>query len=208
MIQIETGDENSDVFISFVVKTLKKSKHKLKIMLDTELFINEAKVDGYYCQDDREIAISTSDSGWISTLAHEFNHFLQNKNNSMFWKRIDFDEKNAYSLWWDWLNKEIELSETELEYVVRCIQDVEHECESNTIEMIRKYNLPVDMEEYIQIANQYIFFFQYAKKYRSWTEGIGTPDSDRLDHIIPKTKMVDSYYYLPSELEEYFGKKS
>jgi len=203
MIQIETGDENSDVFISFVIKSLKKAKHKLRFVINSDLLINESKVDGYYCEEEREIAISTSDSGWLSTLVHEFNHFLQFKNNSKFWKRLDFDDKNAYSLWWDWINKEIELSDEELNKVVRCIQDVEYECECNTLEMIRKYNLTMDVGEYIQNANQYILYFHYAKKNRKWIDCLVQPEID-LEHIIPKTKMVDSYDYLPEELEKHF----
>lgn len=206
MIIIETGNEFVDEFVSIVDKKLKKTRHKLRLVLGSGLFIDGSKVDGYYCEDDKEIAICTNGGiDWISTLAHEYNHFLQKQNKSIYWQNLTFNGKNAYSLWWSWIEKDIELDKDELEIVVRKIQDVEYECECMTIKMIEEFNLPINIEEYILSSNSYLYFFQYAKKYRTWYSDTGSPKNDHVFCRLPKTKMVDSYYYLPPEWDCYFA---
>lgn len=205
MIIIETGNEFSDEFISHVDKKLKSARHKLRFLFGTELYICGSKVDGFYCEPDKELAI-TIDKGtdWISTLAHEFNHFVQKQSNSKVWKNLEMDIGNAYELWWEWIERQKELTKIQLEEVVRRIQDVEYECECNTIETIKEFNLPINLEEYILSSNSYLLFYQYAKKHRIWYSDNGTTKNDALFSHLPKTKMVDEYYHLPLEFEKYF----
>lgn len=205
MIVIETGNDFSDDFISFVDKKLKSARHKLRFILGTDLYIGGAKVDGIYCEPDKEIAICVRDNTeWISTLAHEFNHFVQKQTNSKKWKALDMDGTTAYDLWWDWLDGRQELEPSTLDSVVERIQDVEHECECMTIETIKKFNLPVNLDEYVLSSNSYLLFYQYAKKYRVWYSDTGGPKNDKLYSHLPKTKMVDDYTHLPLEFEKYF----
>lgn len=207
MIKIETGNEFSDDFISIVSKTLKKHKHSLRLVLGSGLYIGNSKVDGYYCEDEKEIAIHVNnDVEWISTLAHEYNHFIQKITNSKKWLDLNDSTGEAYDKWWDWLEREIELDDKELNSIVTKIQDVEHECEVMTIETIKKYNLPVNLDEYILSSNSYIMFFQYAKKYRLWYSDTGSPRNEEVYLRLSKTKMVDSYSHLPLEWEPYFRK--
>lgn len=206
MIVIETGNEFVDEFVSIVDKKLKKARHKLRLYFGSGLYIAGSKVEGYYCGDSKELAICIgSDLDWVSTLVHEYNHFIQHQNKSKYWQALTFDGKQAYELWWNWIEREIELSEEELNSVVRRIQDVEYECECMTIKMIEEYNLPVNLEEYILSSNSYLYFYQYAKKYRTWYSENGSPKNDHVYARMPKTKMTDSYYYLPPEWDCYFA---
>jgi len=204
MIKIETGNEYVDDFVAHVDKKLKAARHNLKLFVGQDLYIGGSKVEGYYSEPDKELAVVVDKTDWVSTLAHEFNHFLQKQNNSKKWKDLDFDDKNAYELFWDWIDKSIELDTNTVERVVRKIQDVEHECECNTIEMIKEYNLPVNLEEYVLSSNSYLLFFQYAKKYRVWYSETGSTRNEYLFSRLPKTKMVDDYYHLPLAFEPYF----
>jgi len=206
VIIIETGNEFVDEFVSLVDKKLKKARHKLRLVLGSGLYIAGSKVEGFYCEDTKELAICIDDGlDWVSTLAHEYNHFLQKQNKSKYWQALSFDGKQSYDLFWNWIEKDIELSKDELEMVVRKIQDVEYECECMTIKTIDEFNLPINMEEYILSSNSYLYFFQYAKKYRTWYGETGSPKNDHVYCRLPKTKMADSYYYLPPEWDCYFA---
>jgi len=205
VIIIETGNEFCDEFISHVDKKLKSARHKLRFVFGTDIYISGSKVDGFYCEVDKEIAIcADTTSDWISVLAHEFNHFIQKQTHSKKWESLETEWGNAYDLWWDWLDKKIELKIGELDEVVKRIQDVEHECECMTIDTIVKFNLPLNLEEYILSSNSYLLFYQYAKKHRIWYGDNGGPKNEKLYGHLPKTKMVDDYYHLPLEFEKYF----
>ena len=205
MIQINTGNEFVDDFIAHVDSQLKKSKNTLVFHLGNDLEIDGSNVDGYYCEDEKQLAIAY-DSGlsFVGVLAHEFNHFIQAKTKTVKWLNLNYNGNNCYELWWDWLNNVIELSDDDLEQVVRRVQDVEWECENMTIPMLEKFNLPVDKERYIGSANSYILFFQYAKTTRRWYEQGDGPDNENIIRYLPKEKMVDEYYHLPFGLELLF----
>ena len=50
----------------------------------------------------------------------------------------------------------------------KTVQEMELDCERKSVEMIKKFDLPIDIEEYTSIANIYIFYYTYAKKNRCW----------------------------------------
>lgn len=205
MIELHTGNDFVDDFVKYVHTTLKKRKTTLSIYLGQILEIEGSKVDGYYCEDEKELAVCYDGSlDFVGILAHEFNHFQQAMAKSPKWVALDLDGSNCYELWWDWLNKNIELDEDKLEQVVRRIQDAEWECENMTIQTINKFNLPIDLENYIGTANSYIYFFQHAKNTRQWYDENEGPSDENITRYLPKTKMVDSYYHLPFGLELLF----
>lgn len=207
MVELQTGNDFVDDFISLVQKRLKKAKHKMIISLGSGFTIEGSKCDGYYCEEEKELAISVSSDldSWLGVLVHEFNHFLQAQAKTAKWIRLEYNGANCYETWWDWIAGNLELSEHDLEEIVRRIQDVEHECECMTIEMVEKLMLPIKLEQYISNANAYIFFFQYAKRFRKWYSDSGPSQNDIVAKYLSKQKMEDDYYHLPLSLVECFS---
>lgn len=205
MIELYTGNDFVDDFIAYVQKRLKKAKNKMILHLGQTLEIDGSSVDGYYCEEEKELAISyDGDLAFSGVLAHEFNHFIQAQLKTEKWQRLNYKMGNCYELWWDWLANKIELEPDDLEEVTRRVQDVEHECECMTIKTIQEFNLPVDLEKYIQTANSYILFFQHAKRVRKWYDDGDSPSNPNVIRFMSKEKMVDGYYHLPFGLDMLF----
>jgi hypothetical protein len=132
---------------------------------DTDIELSKnMSVSGYWSDEDQELSVAVYHSEWLTTLAHEYGHFCQ-------WKEKKFiDEKtiNAYNQFDDWIEKDIELSEKEINNIIILIQKCELDCEKRALRFIKKYKLYKDEQLYIQKANSYVLGYQAAKIKRKW----------------------------------------
>ena len=55
------------------------------------------------------------------------------------------------------------------------VRDLELDCEKRAAKKIKKYNLPIDVKEYVQRANAYIYFFTYLYHSRKWPSAKKSP---------------------------------
>ncbi len=86
---------------------------------------------------------------------------------------------------------------------------MEFDCEKRTVAKIKKYNLPIDIKDYIQKANAYVWFYTAVLNKRQWD---GTKSDSiyikEIFSICPKTftkkplnppkkflKALDKYYF-------------
>lgn len=121
-------------------------------------------VSGYWSDEDLELAIALDHPEWLTILAHEYGHFCQ-------WKEDKFvDEKtvNAYSNFDSWISKKIELSDEEIDEMIKLMQKCELDCEKRALRFIKKYKLFPDSELYIQKSNSYVLGLEAAKIKRKW----------------------------------------
>jgi len=120
---------------------------------------------GYFDQPDEKqgrkypllvVGIDKEESQWLEVLLHEYNHFLQWKNQTPTWK--------AYiDLYKDYNEGEAESFE-QLETTV----NMESECESNTIKLAHKLNYDINPSRYIQKVNAYLVFYKIYAEKRKW----------------------------------------
>jgi len=93
-----------------------------------------------------------------------------------------------------WLNgKEIKFIKNKIDK----IKYLELDCEKRAVKNIKKYNLPVNIETYIQKANSYILFYNYVKETRQWSKPGNAPyalKNKELWSLCPTKFMPDSYY--------------
>lgn len=101
---------------------------------------------------------------WSQTFAHEYCHFLQWLDKGEVWK--DFRKIKNEDLDKIFHNKPIK--EETLDNVLRWSKNIELDCEKRTVKLLKKYKVDVDIKRYIQKANVYIHFYNYAKRYRQW----------------------------------------
>lgn len=91
---------------------------------------------------------------WFGVLVHEYCHFLQWKENSELWK--DFEEC-SFNIG-DIINRPKKYKK-QLLLLIR----LEADCERRAIKLIKKYNIPFDLETYAKEANSILY--KYAMLY-------------------------------------------
>lgn len=67
-----------------------------------------------------------------------------------------------------WIENKIELNENQLDEYIKLSRNVELDCERRSVSKIEAFNLPINVKEYIQKANSYIFFYTAMKKTKAW----------------------------------------
>jgi hypothetical protein len=169
-----------------VEKTLKKTRTTLVFSVDKPK-VDGNIVDGYFSDADNELVITTKDC-WPEILVHEFCHYLQWIEKCKYWTNLDIDDTNCLDLMWKWINHEIELSKAKRKIVFSRIRDMELDCERRTVELIKKYNLPINLKEYICFANVYIYYYNFARVTRKWfPDEVSPMTMDKVHSLMPKS---------------------
>lgn len=121
-----------------------------------------------------ELGIATGDGikEWIKILIHESCHMDQFIENDINWvHNFIYDETNnkikeSVDLLDEWI-KGREMSSKLVTQLVDACLSVELDCERRAAEKIKKYNLDIDVEQYIQQANSYIYFYRFLEESRA-----------------------------------------
>lgn len=101
---------------------------------------------------------------WGPIFVHEFCHFQQWKEKEPLWHAYQtITKEENYNILH---NKPI--SNERLHFCLDIMRDVELDCEKKTVALLKKYKVPIDIEQYIKGANTYIHFYNHIKQYRQW----------------------------------------
>lgn len=162
-MKLISSNKNTQVFLDYVYDIMKKYKCVLKVSTD-DVYIDNNIVGGYFSWTEREIVIDMN-SNWLETLAHEFSHLLILKQTSRRENNIQYKSSD---MMFSWLSKERELTLSEINFYIDVVKLMELECERKTIELIKQFDLPIDIPTYIKNANAYIFYHDIIKSKRVW----------------------------------------
>lgn len=159
---LTSDNDGFNKFMKHLEKELKKTKTSL-ILSVSDVFIDTARVGGYFDEANNKIVVKL-DEYFLEILVHEYCHYIQWKKNSKVW----LEQGDSIDLMWKWINKEIELDKKHLNIIFDKIVKLESDCEKRAIKMIKKYNLDINLEQYIKCANAYVLFYDYVKEKRVW----------------------------------------
>ena len=73
--------------------------------------------------------------------------------------------------------------------------------------MIKKWKLPIDVNEYIRKANAYVLFYNYLKKTRKWSEPTNSPYINKNIVEAMSDKFDMDYEKLSPELFELYKRE-
>lgn len=108
---------------------------------------------------------------FISTLAHEFCHLLQWHENSNVWYKTENSGIDMIDIINLWLAGKIELTKKQRHYYVKMIQNLELDCEKRTCKILKKFDIPIDIEMYIKQANFHLYAYSCMRDFRIWPTG-------------------------------------
>lgn len=164
---------------------------------------NRMYSSGFFSSDPKhlELAVSTGveDEKWLIILVHESCHLDQWVEDKSV-----FDEMDASASIDDWISGK-RMTRKRIEKSIDTTMKIELDCEKRSVKKIIKYNLPLDVDRYTQMANTYIYFYQWMKTSRMW---IPKHKSLYIEEIIkhaPK-KFKRDYSEIPQRLREAFDK--
>jgi len=145
-------------FLQFVKMHLRMRGFRLRIKKVGELFDNHRGHRiihrGCFDEDNKEILIAGKDPGWLSILVHEFVHFFQFliKTNAY----LEETRSNSYNAVYEWTSGQ-NINDAVRHFLRVIIYELE--AELMTVELIKNFNLNVNLSYYIQQANEYLFSY-------------------------------------------------
>jgi hypothetical protein len=131
---------------------------------------NEIKVNGFFDDSwgDDERPVLAWNTGrefeqWFPILVHEYNHMRQWVEEDSFWIAMDYT-----SDYFEWLSGDIELTERDALDCCTTYALMEFNCDIRVVEMIKEFELPLDVDNYIQTAHAYAWFYFWSLENKSW----------------------------------------
>ena len=192
-------------FIEHVQK--KANRLGVKIFLSKDKFLTlpgGAQCSGYFDSNEPTTLAVATGRGikfWITILVHEFCHMEQWHKDKEMWAKSD----TSYLID-DWLSGK-NFSKKKINELIDTARNLEMDCEKRAVKTIKKWNLPIDTEEYIQKSNAYILFYNYLKKVRKWTTANNSPYRSKKIYTHMSKKFLKDYSELPIEVEKIFDKQ-
>jgi len=159
------------VFIDKIKKETSKRGIKTRLKNKKYVIVQGSNISGYFDYGDKyEIVctINKSMNKWLSSLVHEFSHYEQWRDSVYAWTASFIGEDDASTLFFDWIDKKKEFSKNKISEIIRKTKIAEIDCDKRSVKNIKKYKLPLDISTYIQKANSYILFHNYAGIRRKW----------------------------------------
>lgn len=193
-------NKNVRKFIQDLRKKCKENNVKLNLVRKWAIVEDGVEIGGSFGPNSRDkviLSCATARPDYLSILVHESCHLDQYLENGIVWKKGD--SCNQVFTWlegkvyYKYLNKHI-----------NNVQDLEEDCERRAVEKIKEYNLPIDIDTYIQKANSYIWFYKHLQKTRYWPDRFSSP------YVIPEVwqnmpkKFQKSYRRIPKRFKLLF----
>jgi hypothetical protein len=155
---------NQKEFIELI--RLHASAYDVKVVLHDKPFImcDGLKVSGYFDNGRLSLHVALKNPIWFEILVHEYGHFRQWIEFCKVWAKYEREVKK----WDDWVIKKAEMSKERIDREFKIVRNLELDCEKRSVELIKQFNLPIDVKNYIKGANTYIYFYAFVRKNRKW----------------------------------------
>jgi len=167
--------EKVDTFINHVKRDCKKNGVDLRLLTSSHVPYGDegtsmSFVNGYFSDQPVELVVGTGKEleKWLPVLVHEYGHMQQWKESSPAWMDLELDDVSVYDVMDQWLAGNRELNPIERFQVFFKAQRLELDCEKRAIELIKKFDLPLNLLEYTQKANSYVLFYHIIDECKSW----------------------------------------
>jgi hypothetical protein len=162
-------------------------------------YSDKIRTIGFFGGDPLTLACARKSPVFIEVLVHESCHLDQYFDDYNF-----FNKGENSDLIDEWLlGKEIKNIEKHIEIT----REIELDCEKRAVRKILKYQLPININHYIQKSNAYVWFHNYMCKKRFWP----IPEEFPYNVIEIWSKMPatfqSNYSILPLTIENIFNKR-
>jgi hypothetical protein len=162
-------------FLSHVKKECEAYEVQLCIRKGKYVVLNKKnQCSGYFDPEEgkERLVVASNRKDFLSILVHEYAHLTQWADNCYEW----YNYGESYNLVDEWLGGE------DVHNIGRHLKRamlIELDNEKRSVALIKKFKLPIDIDDYIRKANSYMFFWLYLKYTRSWSKASNSPYNNK-----------------------------
>jgi hypothetical protein len=182
---------NTKLFIAYVTNVCIKNKISLFLNQDIDYSYKFNDCAGVFDGYTLRVNFKISKSNWLYVLVHEFCHLQQYIQKVSVWKnlRIKYNgvTDNLINIYQNWLDYKRVGNKIAKKCCKKIVQ-LELDCEKRTINMIKKWDLPINLTNYIQNANMHLYSYVFSLKNRNENK-----PSIQIKKLMPK-KLFNAYY--------------
>jgi hypothetical protein len=184
----------------------KAKRNRISIRFGITKTVHQTDLDydgcgGYFTYDGKygELAVAMDKPlyKWITTFIHESCHMDQQFDKSIADKNVVW--LDACLMYFEWLGGTRQLNKAQVQKYMYLVIEMERDCEERAVKKIIKFNLPINIKEYIQQSNTYVLGYKLITEKRKWYNYIY--NAEEVWRTAPNT-FVDIYLPLHPPLEK------
>jgi hypothetical protein len=193
----------ADEFIKYVKQECKT--HNIKCLLKNtktvKLTDDNDRCSGYFDEEHLVVAMNRPDA--LQILVHEYCHLTQWVEQCDTW--IASVKNESHDKLYRWLAGE---EVKDIKKAINICRDLELDNEKRAIKMIKRFNLPIDIDIYIKKANAYVQYYNYLLISRKWCSPKNSPyKNNRLVELM-SSKFNMNYNKLTKKLLKAFTEEN
>jgi hypothetical protein len=202
-------DKKTEAFISFVKEECKKNSVIFKPYKRSYIKLTDDIKCGGFFDDGSDpklrkatLAFAQGREDFIELMVHEYCHMTQWIDGIELWD-VSADSLTVVDEWLSGVDRPDELVEVSLNNS----RELELDNEKRSVQMFKKWDLPVDTALYTKKANAYVLFYNYMKISRKWSNPDNVPYRNKNILEAMSDKFDMDYENLSEELIELFKKE-
>lgn len=172
-IEIDLKALPADVraWVEFEVMASNAHDIAVHIQRKKQVRMDGVMVSGFFCSHTDRLFVAGLSPDWVPIMVHETCHRDQYTEQDPVWNKtmdIGGEDHDPITVLHDWLNHKVELRPRKLREMLVGALAVELDCEQRSAKKIDQFYLPINLKEYIQKANAYIYFYLSLEHTRAW----------------------------------------
>lgn len=196
--------KNNTRFIKYVKEQC--DLHGVKYDLPKNKYLDlsgEIKCGGYFDETNKVLAVAMGHKDSMSLFVHEYSHMNQWLDGIEVWNKCS--DECSHDAMDRWLKGEY--IENINHHIDNC-KYLELDNEKRAVKLIKKFDLEIDVDNYVRKANAYVQFYNYLKLSRKWSVPKNSPYmNERIQSSCPKTFSMD-YSKISKKLEKIFREEN
>lgn len=172
-IEIDLKALPADVreWVEFEIMASNANDIAVHLRRNKQVRMDGVMVSGFFCSHTDRLFVAGLSPDWVPIMVHETCHRDQYTEQIKIWNdtiSLNGEEHDPLTLMHEWLERKRELGERKLREVLRGAMILELDCERRAAKKIDQFYLPINLKEYIQKANAYVYFYLAMQHVRRW----------------------------------------
>jgi hypothetical protein len=202
-------NKNVESFIDYVKTECKKHKVKIKQYKRNYIKLSDSIKCGGYFSDGLDgsnsgkptLAYAQGHKDYLELLVHEYCHMTQWIDGIDLWRKAN-DSLEVIDKWLAGVDVK------DIEKHIGHSRDLELDNEKRSVEMIKKWNLPIDVSVYTKKSNAYVLFYNYMLHSRKWSKPGNSPYTNENILAAMSDKFDMEYGELKEDIKELYMKEN
>jgi hypothetical protein len=187
-------------FIRFVKSDLLEYSFKLEITRGN--FVNNGghRVSGIFDENNKFLRVGGKHHSWLSILVHEYAHFIQWKTQAIEFTDMFINGVDCNQIVDMWINGCDEFRPTTVKRAFIKVRRLERNCEMLALNIIRRYELPINRKRFVRQANCHIYYYHMMEMTRKRWIKDSMFESVAISRLMPVTFRKNTVHHIPPDI--------